>query len=550
MEGKAPTPRKEVGIVKEPTRISKFLFGFSGRLMACLGVMLFVFTIFIAQAQAFEIKADNPDVRTRFDNTITYSLIYRLSDQDPALISDPNTDDGNRNFDQGLAMVRFDLLSEFDVVYKKFGVRFSGAAWNDSMYNKPNDNDSPGTVNATSVSPNHFTKATNKLHGRDGELLEAFTFGAADLGDMTFRYRIGQFTQWWGDAFFMGANGIASGLAPVDVAKAATLPNVQLKELIRPIPQVSGQLQVTDDLALGAYYQFRFEPARLFAQGSLFSPADLIGPGAEHIITDPTNPDAWFIKGPDMEPGDSGQYGFQVKYDTMFASYGLYMLNYHSKDSYVVVKPIDGQYTFFYPKDIQAYGASMNFAWDQYTFSGEVTLRKNAPFQSQDIAIFPDFGPFVNMPHEPMYAKGDSLHVTLNTFSGGMRGNFFCDSQDLIFEVGWNKELSVNDESLLKTGYDDSGLLFQIVYEPKWFQVLPGLNLHLPMGANYAPNGPPTTMLSGAGTNDGGDFNIGIYGKFEEVWEACLSYRNFFGETKYQAFADRDYVSFYIRRAF
>jgi hypothetical protein len=245
------------------------------------GFLLFglVLALCIPPVSAFNIDTGSPEFRIDWDNTVTYNVITRLKDQDDGLIGPEhaNTDDGDRNFDKGLVMNRFDLLSELDVVYKTYGVRFSGAAWYDFVYNSSNDNDSPATVNHDSVPYNEFTDETKDLHRSDVELLDAFTFGSFYVGNSMLSYRGGQFAQWWGESFFFGDNGVAGAMAPVDVSKASTLPNTQGKELIRPIPQISATLQFENNIELGAYYQFKFDPARMMATGSYFSFVDLIG---------------------------------------------------------------------------------------------------------------------------------------------------------------------------------------------------------------------------------------------------------------------------------
>jgi hypothetical protein len=147
------------------------------------------------------------------------------------------------------------------------------------------------------------------------------------------------------------------------------------------------------------------------------------------------------------------------------------------------------------------------------------------------------------------------LGVILNTFSGGMRGNFFCDEQDLIAEMAWITELSADNEELIKPGYDKSGLTATVHYTPKWRQALPGLDLTMPTAIEYGFKGKPTSLIWQGAPHHGGSFNIGVGGMYNTVWEFELTYRNFFGETdqskiNYQAFADRDYVSFFLRRAF
>ena len=98
-----------------------------------------------------EFDTGNPDLKVRFDTNVKYSNAWRVKDRQDKLVADANLDDGDRNFDKGLISNRLDLFSEFDVSYQKVGARVSGAAWYDDVYNKGNDNDSPGTVNSYSV---------------------------------------------------------------------------------------------------------------------------------------------------------------------------------------------------------------------------------------------------------------------------------------------------------------------------------------------------------------------------------------------------------------
>jgi hypothetical protein len=249
-----------------------------------------------------------------------------------------------------------------------------------------------------------------------------------------------------------------------------------------------------------------------------------------------------------------------MKYNTMAASFGLYYTRFHAKDFYLVtgLSPlmVNGEmvidngepvilpdyYYFLYHEDIDAFAASANLAWGQYTFAAEVTYRSNVPLQSAPAEI-------EAFHIAPEYATGDTLSVILNTFSGGMRGNFFCDSQDLIAEIAYVTELSADNEDLITDGYDKDAIAAQISYTPTWYQVMPGLTLNMPLGVSYT-RGNPSTLLWGAGASRTGSFNIALAGTYEEVWDFELMYRNYFGEKNLQALDDRDYVSFYIRRTF
>ena len=162
---------------------------------ACAGVSA------TSPALAFQIDSGNPDLRMSWDNTVKYSAAWRVGDiksrvADNSIGVQANTNDGDQNFDKGLISNRLDLLSEFDLRYKrKYGLRLSGAAWYDDVYNKSNDN--PGAfggalVNSRSVDYDEFTDDTEKLHGRKAELLDAFVYGRFDVADKPATVRLGR----------------------------------------------------------------------------------------------------------------------------------------------------------------------------------------------------------------------------------------------------------------------------------------------------------------------------------------------------------------------
>jgi len=55
------------------------------------------------------------DIEIRWDNTFKYSDAGAWHAKDDYLLSNPNQDDGDRDFARGLISNRIDLLSEFDV---------------------------------------------------------------------------------------------------------------------------------------------------------------------------------------------------------------------------------------------------------------------------------------------------------------------------------------------------------------------------------------------------------------------------------------------------
>src|SRR6266550_2718980 len=101
---------------------------------------------------------DSDDTTLRWDNTVSYSTAFRISDRDPLLLANRNADDGDRNFSPGLVSNRFDLFSQLDFSKAWFGLHASGAAWYDTIYHQKNDNNSPATFNPASVPNNEFPR--------------------------------------------------------------------------------------------------------------------------------------------------------------------------------------------------------------------------------------------------------------------------------------------------------------------------------------------------------------------------------------------------------
>ena len=87
-------------------------------------------------AQAIEIATGNPDLTVRWDNSVRLNLATRVEARDDKIGNSALSDEGTYSFDKGdMVAKRFDLLSEFDVIYKKrFGARVSATAWYDGAY--------------------------------------------------------------------------------------------------------------------------------------------------------------------------------------------------------------------------------------------------------------------------------------------------------------------------------------------------------------------------------------------------------------------------------
>jgi len=521
-------------------------------------------------ATAAEISTENPDVSVRWDNTLKYSAAWRVENQDPLLLRNPNLDDGDRNFSKGLISNRADLFSEFDVVHRKrHGLRVSGAAWYDSVYNRANDN--PGFAggafpNHVSTAYNQFTDATRKVHGRQAELLDAFAFTGLDLGDTKLNIRAGQHTVLWGESLFFGANAIAGGMAPVDVVKLLSVPGTQFKEAIRPVPQVSAQWQLNPAVSVGAYYQFKFEPSRLPAVGSYFSGTDTLPEGAERILLGPV---ASAPRLADKTPGDSGQGGLQLRWSTEAADFGLYAIRFHEKVPQLVPNLGPGfvprSYQLVYPAKITALGASASRTFGSLNLAVEASVRRNQDLASTKSAdVGPAFGrPVTNDTYSnAAFAVGKTAHVNVSGLWTLPETALYRDAS-LVFEVAWNRVLSITkNASAVDPNSTRDAASMRFRFEPVYRQVMPGLDIGVPIGVGYTPKGSRSRALGIAlPPENGGDATVGLNATYLQVWNVSVAYTHFFGSagpllnntnnfTFQQYLKDRNFVSLSVQRTF
>jgi len=536
---------------------------------AMLGAAL---ALTLGRAGAVDLATDNPDLAVRWDNTVKYSAASRLKEANPGLLANPNLDDGDRNFGKGLVSSRVDLLSELDITYQKaLGFRVSGAAWYDQVYNRANDN--PGFAggavpNQTSTAYNRFPEGTRKQHGRDAELLDAFVFGKFDLDGRQTTVRAGRHSILWGESLFFGGNAISGGQMPVDLVKLISVPSTQFKEAIRPVPQVSAQMQLNSRVSVGAYYQTSFVATRLPGAGSYFSNNDVSLAGAENLFV-PTGPVPLTKI---VDGANSGQGGLQLRYRGDDVDYGFYVLRFHSKAPQLVPQigmgpagPQPVGYYLAYQEGIKAFAASASKTFGNYNVAIEGSLHTNQDLASTQGVDLAALGlPATDNSGNPAYAVGRTAHINLSTL-GTLDRNFLWKEANLIAELAWNRVLSISKNAGAADPHASrDGLAARMLLEPMYRNVFNGVDLGVPIGLGYAPKGSrPLAMHPNAWIPEGGgDVSIGINGSYFDALRFSLSLTHYFGAlgtlnsgannafTYRQTLKDRDFIAASVRYAF
>jgi hypothetical protein len=524
-------------------------------------------------SHAAEIQVDNPDWALRWDNTVKYSNMYRLQDPKSEYLGavaaggsgGSGAGDGDRNFDKGFVSNRVDLLTELDAVWqKKLGFRLSADAWYDTVYHRSNDNNTGFTHNR-SVPADEFSDGVEETMGENARLLDAYAFYKGEFGSMPYRVNLGQHSLVYGESLLGGNNAIAAANGPVDIIKAATIPGAKVKEFILPVPQISASLNPTSNLKVGAYYQFRWNESDFFAPGSFLSPNDIFGKDAEALFSTPVG--GAIVHGKDIKPGNSGQWGAQLKYrpEALDVELGAYAVRWHDKVATAMYfDPVGGSYRRVFHEDIRAYGLSASGVIAKNSVSLETSVRDNQPivggagfFQVSSPFIPP--GSFDNKSN-PAYAVGKTFHTTFVAINT-IQPNFLMDGGSYVFQWDYHKLIDVDkNPNARDRAMDGHANQFTFVFQPEYYNVIDGVDIQLPLVLGYTIGKSP---IYAGWTDGGGTLDVGVKGTYRTVWEFGLNYRNYFGPKgqsigsaplgdggQDQTLSDRDFISFNISRTF
>ena len=338
-------------------------------------------------AQAVDISAG--ELEGSFDTTLSHGMTFRVGKRDENLVArsaggmanSANFDDGNLNYKRSLASNTSKFTSELDLRYRAFGAfaRVHG------FLDFENDNSARERTELSS-------EAMERV-GKDLDVLDLYVTGAFDVGDAPLDMRLGKHVLNWGESTFI-QNGI-NVINPFDVSKLRT-PGAELRDALTPVPMVSASVSPTDALSLEGFYQLDWEKTEIDPVGSYFSTTDIGGAGARKAVLgfggipdsglgpdskigfeplipainadmatyragiqvrqerarelpsgslagrimiphDQQTKDLDFLsvlRGPDREPGDSGQWGLALRYlaeDMNDTEFGFYLVNYHSR---------------------------------------------------------------------------------------------------------------------------------------------------------------------------------------------------------------------------
>ena len=188
-----------------------------------------------------------------------------------------------------------------------------------------------------------------------------------------------------------------------------------------------------------------------------------------------------------------------------------------------------GAYNLMYAKNISVYGASFSTVLNGTNVAGEISTRQNTPLAVPgDLIINSAIANADNDKNTP-YARGNSLHLNLSAISL-FGGNGFWGAASLVGELAYNKLLDVTYQPAyaptapnpLNSTHTDGATAIRIVFQPEFFQVLPNVDLQVPIGVGYGLSGRSAVVL--LSPEKGGDFTIGFNATINRSWKAGLTF--------------------------
>ena len=305
------------------------------------------------------------------DITLSHGIASRVGDRDKRLIgranggtaNSVNADDGDLNYDSGIASNASKFTGELELNYRNFGAFVRAHGFYD-LENERNDRERTP-----------LDSRVKDMVGKDVDVLDLYLTGAFRLGGVPLELRLGSHVLSWGESTFI-QNGV-NVVNPFDVSKLRT-PGAELRDGLVPVPMVSASAALTDALSVEGFYQARWKKTEIDPPGSYFSTSDFAGAGARKAVLgwgaipdtgfgfgaltqainadlqgfsvahpalgsvalpQPAQPafDADFLsvrRVRDGEPDDSGQWGIALRYlaeGLNSAEFGFYFVNYHSR---------------------------------------------------------------------------------------------------------------------------------------------------------------------------------------------------------------------------
>lgn len=371
-----------------------------------------------AVAPAFAAKFDLGPFEGNFTSAFSVGASWRTEDPSNRVISPGNTDgkgrassstadDGNLNYEQG-DMYSFLLkgVHDLDLNAGNYGFFTRVKYWYD--YELAGGEVHHGhAANGYKADTELETDDFEDLAKESGfEFLDYYAYGSFELGEKPVELRAGNMVLSWGESTFI-QNGV-NVISPFDVT-ALRKPGSEIKEALLPVGLLYGNIGLSYDLSVEAFYQYEWKRTIVDECGTYWNSADPYGGGCNYLTASNSSSDLnqtqigfTLPRVGDQEASDSGQWGIAARYfvESLNATeFGLYYLNYHSRTPIFsannatenfgspFIFGADPNYFFEFPEDIELYGLTFATNVGEWAVSGELSYRPDFPLQINTVDL-------------------------------------------------------------------------------------------------------------------------------------------------------------------
>lgn len=434
------------------------------------------------------------ETELRWTNSVRLSSLYQIN-KVPPLAEEYGCSAGlNCGYGAGFTQGRADLLSDLTVAHGDFDLHASLEARKDavepaSSYVKP---------------------------------FEAYLHGTAELFGRPLTVSVGRQSVIWGESLYFAGNAIAGAQAPIDATVVD--PNGYAASHFLPVGQASASWQVGESLTLLAYQQFEWRRNRIDPEDAYASAGDVLGNDAvSHIAIERAYGPAIYGKADLPDPSGTDQFGFGVKWQRGEWDLGLYVLQFDAKTPDLIYMRGARSYALHYAEGVGLVGASLARPLGDATIGAEFSARRHTPLVDGGIFLDPtddatEAGPRGNT------AQGQ-ISLTLPIEPNG----WLPGGASWVSELAANRLLGVTaNPGHLAAGRSRDAAAFRTVLTMQFYQVLPRLDLSVPLGLGWNIAG--NSSVAPEMDRGSGDFSFGVSGTFDRSWTASLTATLYFGQ--------------------
>lgn len=420
-------------------------------------------------------------------------------------------------------------------------------------------------------------------------------------------------------------HGIAYSQNSVDVWKGLATPGVEAKEVFRPRGGLTVQVQPRADLTLAGQWFYNWQAVRLPESGSYLAGADFLNFGADSLIVGPNQRlwEARAVDD-SRNSASIGDFGVAARWspEALDGTVGFYYRNatdilpqllvtpgVQSLPSPAVCLSAGGQplaptsptpclinqaatnvaelqnfgkvgtYQTAYGNNIHIYGMSLAKQVAGISVGAELSYRRNMPLLSDPVTVLPQAlvaavpGAISTsaVPDHGDYpgALGNTWHGVLNGVAILPKTALF-ETADLLAELSAMHVGSVTQNKAVYRGRGDyhgadkptsTYVGLAVNFTPKWFQVLPSVDLTLPVTWTQGLSGTAGTFFGG--NKNAGNWSAGLGATIAQKHQLNLSYIGYFGNHDtdatgaatnfagpFSTISDRGWVSFTFKTTY